>query len=184
MVSLLLGVLIKTNIHSKSLKSVQNIFENTKHWAFEEPFLTHEYHLTTHLVSVAELRQLVGVIERLSKDKHSQHVIIDTLLKKEALQFTRIQLSCLNQDLLRRSSLLRLQKLLLTHRELISDVFGPHVFVSHHTRDLLRLPLQTVQGLQSSDQVESWLRSRFVTCWINMWRFEPSAAPFFLHCLL
>lgn len=36
------------------------------------------------------------------------------------------------------------QNQLWTHRQLISDVFGPHMFISNHTRDLLRLPLQTV----------------------------------------
>lgn len=38
---------------------------------------------------------------------------------------------------------------LLTHRKLISDVLGPHVFVSDHARDLLRRPLQTGQGLRT-----------------------------------
>lgn len=28
------------------------------------------------------------------------------------------------------------------HRQLVSDVASPHVFISHHTRDLLRLALQ------------------------------------------
>lgn len=37
-----------------------------------------------------------------------------------------------------------------THRQLVSDVFGPDVFISYHAGDLLRRPFQLLQGLHTN----------------------------------
>lgn len=60
------------------------------------------------------------------------------------------------------------------------------MFVSNHTWDLLRLPLQTLQGLKrhevKTERCSSPCSAEESDWWINTCRFSPSAAPFSLHC--